>query len=66
MCLGLLRPDEWKPSTRMSTVLAFIYQIISNPEPDQAIEMGIAKEFKDDNKEFSKKARDWTKKYARR
>ncbi|KAG7001993.1 RNA 3'-terminal phosphate cyclase [Physcia stellaris] len=66
MCLGLLRPDSWKPPTRMTTVLAFVKQILTAPEPDEAIEVNIAKEFKDNNREFTKKAKDWTKKYAKR
>ena len=66
MCLGLLRSDSWKPSTRMTTVLAFVKQILTTPEPDEAIEVNIAKEFKDNNKEFTKKAKEWTKKYAKR
>lgn len=66
MCLGLLRPDSWKPPTRMTTVLAFVKQILTAPEPDEAIEVNIAREFKDNNREFTKKAKDWTKKYAKR
>ena len=64
MCLGLLRPDTWKPPTKMSTVLTFVKQILTTPEPDEAIEVNIAKEFKTNKSEFTKKAKDWTKKYA--
>ena len=66
MCLGLLRPEQWKPPTKMRTVLEFVKQILLTPEPDEAIEQTIAAEFKNNNKEFTKKAKDWTKTYAKR
>ena len=65
MCLGLLRADEWKPPTKMTTVLTFVKQILVAPDPDDAIEVNIANELKTNKKEFLKKAKDWTKKYAK-
>ena len=66
MCLGLLRPEQWKPPTKMRTVLEFVKQILLAPEPDEAIELNIATEFKNNNKEFTRKAKEWTRTYAKR
>ncbi|KAL8964970.1 MAG: hypothetical protein Q9183_004108 [Haloplaca sp. 2 TL-2023] len=65
MCLGMLRDGEWKPSSKLSTALEYIWQLLITPDVDDAIEQGIAREYKEDNKEFVKKAKKWTKDYAR-
>lgn len=64
MCLGMLRPDEWKPSSKISAVLQFARQLLVEPVPDDAVEAGIGKEYKEERKEFVKKAKNWTKQYA--
>ena len=64
MCLGLLRPDEWKPSSKIAAVLQFARQLLVEPLPDDAVEAGIGKEYKEERKEFLKKAKMWTKSYA--
>ncbi|MCJ1376597.1 hypothetical protein MMC20_007840 [Loxospora ochrophaea] len=64
MCLGMLRADAWKPSSRIEAVLAFAKQLLLEPNADDAVEAGIAKEYKEDRKEFVKKAKQWTKMYA--
>lgn len=33
MCLGMLRDNEWKPSTKMSAVLEFIRQLLRGEVP---------------------------------
>ena len=65
MCLGLLRPDQWKPNSKINTVLLFVRQILQEPQPDDAVEQNIAAEFKNDKKTFTKNAKEWTKKYAK-
>ena len=65
MCLGLLRPDQWKPNSKINTVLLFVRQILQEPQPDDAVEQTIAAEFKNDKKAFVKNAREWTKKHAK-
>ena len=64
MCLGMLRPDEWKPASKIAAVLAFARQLLVEPMPDDAVEGGIAKEFKDEPAKWAKTAKEWTKKYA--
>ncbi|KAK4912965.1 hypothetical protein LTR66_017242, partial [Elasticomyces elasticus] len=63
MCLGMLRDNEWKPSTKMMAVLEFIRNLLREPDPDDAVEAKIAEQFKVDRGGFEE-ARDWTKRYA--
>jgi ubiquitin-conjugating enzyme E2 D/E len=64
MCLGMLRSDEWKPSSRIYAVLEFARQLLSEPMPDDAIEGRIAEQYKNDRSRYEEIARDWTRKYA--
>ena len=64
MCLGMLRPDEWKPSSKIGDVLSFAQHLLEVPQPDDAVEASIGKEYKEEKKEFVKKAKSWTKQYA--
>lgn len=66
MCLGLLRSDEWKPSSKLDAVLEFARGLLSEPQPDDAVEQGIAREYKENKKEFTKTAKSWVKSYAKK
>jgi ubiquitin-conjugating enzyme E2 D/E len=65
MCLGMLKSDEWKPSSRIAAVLEFARQLLVEPMPDDAVEGRIAEQFSHDRKRFEEVARDWTRRYAR-
>ncbi|KAF2761311.1 putative ubiquitin conjugating enzyme [Pseudovirgaria hyperparasitica] len=64
MCLGMLRSDEWKPPNKILAVLNMARNLLVEPNPDDAVETGIAEQYKSNRKEFEKTAKDWTKKYA--
>ena len=64
MCLGMLRADEWKPSSKIAAVLDFAKQLLVEPMPDDAVEAGIAQLYKEDRKEWGKRARNYTKAHA--
>lgn len=64
MCLGILRPDEWKPPNRILSVLQMVQNILKEPLPDDAVEPSIADQYKTDYKAFEKTAKDWVKKFA--
>lgn len=64
MCLGMLRPDEWKPSSKIGAVLQFARQLLAEPMPDDAVEGRIAEQFKSDHKRYDELAREWTRKHA--
>ena len=65
MCLGMLRPDEWKPPNKIADVLRLVRTVLAAPQPDDAVEGGIAEQFKNDRKGFDKVAREWVSKYAK-
>jgi len=64
MCLGMLRADQWKPPNKVSAVLLLIRQLMLEPDIDNAVEMSIADQYKNNKKEFEKTAKDWIKRYA--
>lgn len=64
MCLGMLRADEWKPSSKIAAVLEFARGLLVEPLPDDAVEAGIGQLYKEDRKEWVKRAKGWTKQYA--
>ncbi|OQE86276.1 hypothetical protein PENNAL_c0021G04725 [Penicillium nalgiovense] len=64
MCLGMLRPDEWKPSSKIAAVLQFARQLLSEPMPDDAVEGRIAEQYKNDRGRYEEVAREWTRKHA--
>ena len=45
-------------------MLQFARQLLAEPTPDDAVEVVIGKEYKEDRKEYTKKAKAWTKQYA--
>ena len=65
MCRGLLRPDARKPATKCADVLRFAQQLLVEPNAEDAVEQGIAAEYRDKKGEWEKTAREWTRKYAR-
>jgi len=65
MCLGMLRPDEWKPPNKIKDVLALVRTVLAAPQPDDAVETGIADQFKNDKAAFDKNAKDWVNRYAK-
>lgn len=64
MCLGIVRPDEWKPPNRIVAVLAMTRSLLIEPNPDDAVEAAVAEQYKRDREGFEKTARDWVKRYA--
>ncbi|KAF2084986.1 ubiquitin-conjugating enzyme [Saccharata proteae CBS 121410] len=64
MCLGMLRPDEWKPPNKLSAVLNMVRNLLIEPNADDAVETSIADQYQRDRKEYEKTAKEWTKRYA--
>jgi len=64
MCLGLVKPDVWKPSSKLASVLTAIKQLLIEPLPDDAVEASIADLYKNNRKEYETKATEFTKKHA--
>ncbi|KAK1755457.1 ubiquitin-conjugating enzyme/RWD-like protein [Echria macrotheca] len=65
ICLGLLKSGNWKPSTRLLSVLEAIRGLLAEPQPDDPLEARIAHEYQNDRKEFEKNARSYVNHYAK-
>lgn len=65
ICLGLLKPEQWKPATRVRSVLEAIRNLLVEPQPDDPLEARIADEYKTDRKEFEKNAKVYLQRYAK-
>jgi len=64
MCLGMLRSDEWKPPNKVAAVLNMVRSLLVEPNVDDAIEMGIAEQWRGDRAAFDRTARDWVRRFA--
>ena len=65
MCLGMLRAEDWKPPNKIAEVLKLVRTVLAAPQPDDAVEAGIAEQFKNQRKDFDKVAKEWVGKYAK-
>ena len=65
MCIGILKPEAWKPSSKIMSVLTATQQLLAEPVPDDAVETSAAEKFKNDRPQFNKEAREYTRKYAK-
>lgn len=65
MCLGMLKADAWKPSSKILSVLTATQQLLTEPVPDDAVETEAADLYKNKRAEFDAKAAEWTKQYAK-
>ena len=64
ICLSMLKSEEWKPSTRMSTVFEALLGLLQNPNPDDPLSSQIAEVYKLKRRQFDKTAQEWVKLYA--
>ncbi|KAK4134451.1 hypothetical protein BT67DRAFT_449422 [Trichocladium antarcticum] len=65
ICLGLLKSENWKPSTRLLSVLEAVRNLLAEPQPDDPLEARIADEYRRDRREFDKNARSYVARYAK-
>nr|OQO16166.1 hypothetical protein B0A51_16295 [Rachicladosporium sp. CCFEE 5018] len=65
MCLGMLRPDEWKPPNKIKEVLGLVRGVLAAPQPDDAVEAGIAEQYRQRKPEWEKVAKEWVGRYAK-
>ncbi|KAI1382971.1 ubiquitin-conjugating enzyme [Hypoxylon trugodes] len=64
ICLAMLKPENWKPASRVSAVLDAVRQLLIEPNPDDPLEPRIADEFRTNPREFEKNARSYVTRYA--
>lgn len=65
MCIGILKSEAWKPSSKILNVLQATQQLLLEPQPDDALEQTAAEKYKNDRKSFDEEAKKNTKKYAK-
>jgi len=64
ICVGILKNEAWKPSSKIISVLQAIQNLLLEPNPDDPLEGAIASKYKDDREGFNREAREHTKKHA--
>jgi ubiquitin-conjugating enzyme E2 D/E len=65
ICLGILKPENWKPSTKIAAVLDAVRNLLIEPQPDDPLEERIADEYRNDRAGWEKNVRVHVERYAR-
>jgi len=65
ICLSILKPENWKPASKLLGVLEAIRSLLVEPQPDDPLEARIADEYKNNRKEFEKNAKSYVTRYAK-
>ncbi|KJK86182.1 hypothetical protein H633G_09968 [Metarhizium anisopliae BRIP 53284] len=65
VCLGILKPENWKASTKVAAVLDALRNLLVEPQPDDPLEERIADEYRNDRPAWDKNVRLHVDKYAR-
>lgn len=64
ICLGTLKAENWKPSTKIAAVLEAIRSLLEEPQPDDPLEDRIAEEYRNNREEFNKNCKQYVERYA--
>ncbi|GJN88397.1 hypothetical protein Rhopal_001363-T1 [Rhodotorula paludigena] len=54
ICIGLLKSEAWKPSTKIDHILRALVQLLQEPNPDDALVASIAEVYNQDRATFNK------------
>ncbi|KAJ1569376.1 hypothetical protein HK096_003304 [Nowakowskiella sp. JEL0078] len=65
ICMGLLKTDVWKPSTKIADVLLALSFLLEQPVPEDALNTTIAEEYRSNYAQFVKTAKEWVNRYCK-
>jgi ubiquitin-protein ligase len=65
ICLAILKPENWKPASKIRGVLEAVRNLLVEPQPDDPLEARIADEYKNNRPEFHKNAQQYVERYAK-
>ena len=63
ICLDILK-DKWSPALQIRTVLISVQALLSAPNPDDPLDEGVARQWREDEEGAVACARDWTRRFA--
>lgn len=66
ICISALKPENWKPASKLSQVLEAVRQLLVEPNPDDPLEARIADEYRSQRGEFDKFAKEYTDRFAKK
>lgn len=64
ICLGALKAENWKPSTKIAAVLEAVRSLLEEPQPDDPLEERIAEEYRSNREEWRRNVKTYVDKYA--
>ncbi|KAI6322456.1 hypothetical protein MCOR29_004737 [Pyricularia oryzae] len=65
ICISALKPENWKPASKLLGVLEAVRSLLVEPNPDDPLEARIAEEYKSNRPEFDKNAKSYVQRYAK-
>lgn len=65
ICIPQLKPENWKPASKLAAVLESVRQLLVEPNPDDPLEPRIADEYRAARAQFDKTAREYVTRYAK-
>ncbi|KAG4100358.1 ubiquitin-conjugating enzyme [Neocallimastix lanati (nom. inval.)] len=66
ICMGILKPDSWKPTIKVTQVLEALINLIIEPNPADALRPHIGQEFSTNYDLFVENAKNYVNNYARK
>ncbi|KAJ3329180.1 Ubiquitin-conjugating enzyme E2 4 [Blyttiomyces sp. JEL0837] len=64
ICIGILKPDVWKPSNKIAEICQSLCLILEMPIVEDAINTSVAEVYNTNRQKFDKTAQEWVKKYC--